>query len=270
LLGTLPKEHRQVQGTESDLFLSYFKSSNHGSGMRVLHGGVATGFKHVKLDEDQVEKQKDKTLWHVKGRKNVRVYQVESKCASLNRGDAFILDTNQKIYVWLGPESSPTEKYKTATIVTGMQDDRCDKAEVIHVEDLNSKVAQEFFSHLAGTVADIQPAIPDNVSLIPEESKNRRLFCVHSDPTGEISCRLVAEGDKIDRKQMKSDDVFILDNGLHVFIWVGDKSSKEEKQNAMPIAIRYVQTRGYLPNVPITRESEGLESQQLISALNGK
>ncbi|KAG2388209.1 hypothetical protein C9374_001059 [Naegleria lovaniensis] len=276
LLGTLPKEHREVQGTESDLFLSYFQTCNKNSGLRVVHGGTATGFTHV---DSELEKGRstasDKgvvTLWHVKGRKNVRVYEVSPKCASLNKGDAFILDARNKIFVWVGEEASPQEKYKTATVVTAMQDDRSDSAQVFHVgagskNERDLKAEEEFFSLLKGSPSDVQNAIPDNASLIPQEAKQKRLFRV-SDASGSIVCTLVGEGDQIQKSLLNENDVFILDSGLHVFIWVGDKSSKQEKTNAMPLAINYVAKRGYLPNVPITREVEGLESQQFLSALS--
>ena len=38
--------------------------------------------------------------------------QVELKCASLNRGDVFILDDGPTIFVWIGPQSSRTERIK--------------------------------------------------------------------------------------------------------------------------------------------------------------
>ena len=39
-------------------------------------------------------------------------HQVELKCASLNRGDVFILDDGPTIFVWIGPQSSRTERIK--------------------------------------------------------------------------------------------------------------------------------------------------------------
>ena len=73
---------------------------------RYLAGGVASGFKHV--DKDKVEKR----LLQIKGRRHVRVMQVELKCSSLNKGDCFILDTGRILYVWNGSQSSRVEKVK--------------------------------------------------------------------------------------------------------------------------------------------------------------
>ncbi|CAG0918118.1 unnamed protein product, partial [Notodromas monacha] len=69
VLGGVPVQYREVQGAESSKFLSYFKK-----GIRYLPGGIKSGFTHV--DPDAFEKR----LFHVKGRRNVRVKQVRPGC----------------------------------------------------------------------------------------------------------------------------------------------------------------------------------------------
>ena len=128
------------------------------------------------------------------------------------------------------------------------------------------KAEEDFFSLLEGSPSDIAAAIPDDVALIPEEAREKRLFCI-SEENGNVLCTQVAEGDKCKLSLLKGDDVYLLDIGVHVFIWVGDKSSKKEKSTAMPLSINYLLHRGYLPHVPITRESDGLESQKFISSM---
>jgi hypothetical protein len=79
----VPVQHREVQDHESPLFLSYFKT---GGGIRIMEGGIESGFKHVEA------KSYTFRLLHIKGRKNVRITQVPMSCSSLNSGDAFVLD----------------------------------------------------------------------------------------------------------------------------------------------------------------------------------
>ena len=64
-LGGAPTQHRELQGAESDLFLSYFPN-----GIRLKAGGVKSGFTQVDLEE--VERR----LFKVKGTKNVHVSEV--------------------------------------------------------------------------------------------------------------------------------------------------------------------------------------------------
>ena len=88
-LGGSPKQYREVQGHESDLFLSYFR---HNGGVEYLPGGTASGFNHVVPDTHVTR------LLHVKGRRNIRVSQVELGVASLNHGDVFILDGEASVF----------------------------------------------------------------------------------------------------------------------------------------------------------------------------
>jgi gelsolin len=82
-LGTAPTQHREVQGFESELFLSYFPNRS----ITILKGGIETGFRHVKPDEYRTR------LLHVKGKLScVRVTEVALSASSLNSGDIFILD----------------------------------------------------------------------------------------------------------------------------------------------------------------------------------
>lgn len=50
-LGQVPVQHREVQDHESPLFLSYFSKSG---GIRILKGGVDSGFNRVKPTEYKV------------------------------------------------------------------------------------------------------------------------------------------------------------------------------------------------------------------------
>ena len=60
-------QHRECQGAESPMFLSYFKN-----GVRYLAGGVKSGFTHY--DPEDVPRR----LFKVKGKRNVQVMEVMS------------------------------------------------------------------------------------------------------------------------------------------------------------------------------------------------
>ena len=67
VLGGGPVQHRELQGHESQLFLSYFTA-----GIRYLPGGVKSGF--TPYDPEDVERR----LFRVKGKRNVQIMEVNS------------------------------------------------------------------------------------------------------------------------------------------------------------------------------------------------
>ena len=67
ILGGAPIQHREIQGSESDLFLSYFKK-----GVRYLPGGIKSGFTHY--DPEDVVRR----LFKVKGKRNIQVSEVRN------------------------------------------------------------------------------------------------------------------------------------------------------------------------------------------------
>lgn len=93
-LGGGPVEHREVQGFESPLFLSYFEK------FVVLEGGIASGFHHVKAEE-----YKHRLLQIRIANKKTIVREVPFTSKSLNSNDVFILDAGLKIYQWNGADS---------------------------------------------------------------------------------------------------------------------------------------------------------------------
>lgn len=113
LLGGAPIQHREVQGFESALFLGYFKNQ-----IKLLDGGVESGFNHVKPEEYKPR------LLQIKGKKKVRVTQVDLKRDSLNSGDVFILDNGMNIYQFNGLKSSPQERMKGAQLSRAIDDER--------------------------------------------------------------------------------------------------------------------------------------------------
>lgn len=69
-------------------------------------GGVDTALRHS--DSSAFKKR----LFHVKGKRNCRVRQVDLSVQSLNQGDVFILDAGSTIFVWNGPQSNVGERIK--------------------------------------------------------------------------------------------------------------------------------------------------------------
>jgi gelsolin len=103
-LGGAPVQYREVQGYESPRFLSYFKG-----GIRLLEGGVETGFHHVEAAKYRTR------LLHLKGKKHIRVHEVPLTYTSLNSGDVFVLDAGRLVIQWNGSKSGIMEKAKVSS-----------------------------------------------------------------------------------------------------------------------------------------------------------
>jgi gelsolin len=112
LLNGAPIQHREVQEHESELFLGYFKN-----GVRYLPGGVASGFKATEINAAG-----EKRLFQVKGKKNIRVRQVDLAISSMNKGDCFILDVGRTILVYVGKSAKRIEKIKAISAANQIRD----------------------------------------------------------------------------------------------------------------------------------------------------
>jgi gelsolin len=113
LLG-VPVQHREVQGYESSLFLSYFKV------FRCMEGGIDSGFNKVGPKEYKPR------LFHVSGNKgkSLVLRQVGLSSKSLNEGDVFILDNGLAIYQWSGSKSTGQERHKAMEFARALAAER--------------------------------------------------------------------------------------------------------------------------------------------------
>jgi len=243
-----PVQHREIQGSESELFLSYFKK------IEFLDGGVETGFKHVDPKEYKPR------LLHLKGKKNVVVREVPLHISSLNSGDVFVIDHGLDIYQMNGKECGAMEKTRAAELTRALDSERGGKPQiwVFEEEDTRDVHATKFWSYLGGK-QPIHPAIPD--TLPPFEKKLFRL----SDETGKM---LMVPVKEVSLKSLESKDAFILDAGYEVFVWVGKGASKEEKAKGLAHATDYLFKNNRPKTLPISRILEGGENDTFLNAFN--
>jgi len=236
-LGGKPVQHREVDGHESVQFLTYFKD-----GLRVLSGGFDTGFAHVKPEEYRPR------LLQVHGdKKYIAVSEVPLDVKSLNSGDPFILDKGTDIYIWIPSGAQILEKSRVGQVARAISDERPGNQTIHQQEEEGAFWKALGFSG------------PQTVSPPVAEEKSvevRKLFKL-SDASGKLTFEKIAEGKDVNKAALKSDDVFIVDLGYHVFAWVGKNASAAERKNALQHAQQYLTQRGGNPATPITRIPEG-------------
>jgi len=250
LLGGAPVQHREVQGYESDLFLKYFNNQ-----IRIMEGGVDTGFKHV-----EPEKYRPRLL-HLKGKRKVRVTEVDMVTDSLNSGDVFILDCGLNIYQWNGSKAGPMEKNKGAQIARALNDERrgMPRVHVLEEREEKGEDVETFWKTLGGR-KKIKTAEEGGSDEDAEKNTTRKLFQL-SDATGTMEFKLVGEGVKIRRNQLDGNDVFIFDSGAEVFAWIGRGASVDERKKSMQYAQEYLTKYKRPLYTPICRILEGGENE---------
>jgi len=249
-LSGLPVQYREVQGFESEKFLSYFPS------FMVQKGGIETGFKHVQAADYR------KRLLHIKGTtKNVVVREVPAHASSLNKGDVFILDLGTKLIQFVGPKAGIAEKTKGTQLARALDDERGSKVE-IHVIGLEDKDdhAKTFWDFLGGK-ADIAEHDGDDANA-HQTAGTKKMFKIHEEG-GKVDFGAV----KYAKASLDSGDVFLVDTIGSIFIWVGKASSAEEKKQGLIRAQEYLNQQPHRPKtLPIVRVMEGGENEEFLAS----
>jgi gelsolin len=238
-LGDKPIQHREVEGFESMLFSRYFPK-----GIFFLSGGIESGFHHV-LPDNYTPR-----LLKVKGKyKHVHVREVPLALSSLNDGDVFILDMGTKIYQFNGGESGPMERHKASDVIVHLKESRNNHHIEVVVVDNDCPLDDEpEFWNLLGGKGPIAPPEDDEHANKKTEIKLFRL----SDRTGNLNFEPVAEGGAITLDMFQSDDVYLLDKGYIVYVWIGRNASREEKKSGMTYATTYIANAHEGYPLPIT------------------
>jgi gelsolin len=241
LFGDIPVQHREVDGFESERFLSLW----HGK-LTVQEGGIESGFHHVKPDKYEPR------LLQFKGKANkIRVEQVPMSAASLNAGDTFLLDAGLHLYEWHGSGSAVAERNKCRDVHIGLVGGRNGRPRV-HTIDQGDPVEGPVadFWKLVGAPggAEVAPASPDN-AVAPFE----RVLMHVTDATGALVCTEEGRGATATRDKLKTNDAYILDVGHTVFVWVGDGASKTERHKAMNFATGYLTEARRPLQTPVVR-----------------
>jgi gelsolin len=265
LLNDRPVQHREVQGHESDLFLSHFPK-----GIRVMDGGYESTKWHHVTPSSEDESLGVAHLLHVRGNgRNVTATEVPATADSLNSGDVFILDDEKKhIIVWFGSSSSPFEKSKASEIAETIETERASKARSVTIDEDQSGPDADLFWQLLGGKKKPRPASEAHKTrALPFAEK--KLLKVDFDASGNASFNQVASGGDIKKSQLDSNSVFIVDGINTVYVWVGKNAAGTDKLQAYYAAESYLrnqQERGLLPIASVKEGHTPLEFNSVFPA----
>jgi len=237
-----PIQHREVQGHESGLFKTYFDT------LTLLKGGADTGFRRV-LPEAYTPR-----MIHVMKQSNrsITCAEVSMKRGNLKENDVFIIDNGANIYQWNGSKCSHDEKFKAAQEIGKMKSSR--KARVITIEEEYCSPEHEALKLLK-----------DGESKSKEEVKGERKMFEVSDEDGSLDMEEIASDDGLSKDLLKSDNVFVINTGTHVFCWVGAGASIDERKNGLSYACKYINGTD-TPWLPVTVVAQGKENNEFNQA----
>jgi len=73
------------------------------------------------------------------------------------------------------------------------------------------------------------------------------------------------------KSAVNEDDVFIIDNGQVIYVYIGEKASQNERQNALIYAHNYLKSTEY-PQAPVTvmkKDVKGKNADEFNKVING-
>lgn len=180
------------------------------------------------------------------------VRRISRDCLALSEGnfgagDCFILDVGNVLYPWFGDDASAFEKSKAGTVAHNIANSRHGKCKVINDVDA------EFWAALGGE-GPIKSA-DEAEEHVNEEVGEGILFRL-SDETGKLMCTEVGRGD-LSKSMLGSNDVYICDAGIEVFVYVGENASDSERRSAMSTAVCYLGTQNKPLSTPVHLFKEG-------------
>ncbi|KAG5559191.1 hypothetical protein RHGRI_008940 [Rhododendron griersonianum] len=243
-LGGRAVQYREIQGRETEKFLSYFKPC-----IIPQEGGVSSGFKHVEAEEHITR------LFVCKGKHVVQVKEVPFARSSLSHDDIFILDTKSKFFQFNGSNSSIQERAKALEVVQYIKDTYHDgKCEIAAIEDgklMADADTGEFWGFFGGFAP--LPRKTANDEDKAADAVSTSLFRVdkgQAEPVG---------ADSLTKELLDTKRCYLLDCGLEVFVWMGRSTSLDERKSASGAAEELV--RGLnRPKSHIIRVIEGFET----------
>uniref|UniRef100_A0A7N6BSQ9 Macrophage-capping protein n=1 Tax=Anabas testudineus TaxID=64144 RepID=A0A7N6BSQ9_ANATE len=248
-LGGGPVQYREVQNSESNTFLGYFKS-----GIKYQKGGVASGFQHVVTNDMNV-----KRLLHIKGRRAIRATEVNMSWASFNKGDCFIIDLGKDIYQWCGSECNRFERLKASEVAIGIRDNERNGRAKLHMVEEGDETPE--ITQALGPKSTIAPSTPDDEQVDASNKKKASLFMI-SDASGTMKVSSVAESSPFKQAMLSPEECYIVDNGVdkNIFVWKGPKANTSERKAAMAAGQQFIKDKGYSNKTQIQVLPAGAET----------
>ncbi|VAH69318.1 unnamed protein product [Triticum turgidum subsp. durum] len=244
VLGGRAVQYRELQGYESDKFLSYFKPC-----IIPMEGGFASGFKTP--EEETFETR----LYICKGKRAIRIKQVPFARSSLNHDDVFILDTENKIYQFNGANSNIQERAKSLEVIQHLKEKYhgcvCDVAIVDDGKLQAESDSGEFWVLFGGFAPIGKKTVSDDDVVL--ETTAPKLYSING---GELKF----EDIPLTKAVLENTRCFLLDCGAEMFVWVGRVTQLEDRKAATKAVEEFIINQKRPKTTRVTQVIQGYES----------
>uniref|UniRef100_A0A5B7BTK7 Putative villin-1 isoform X1 n=1 Tax=Davidia involucrata TaxID=16924 RepID=A0A5B7BTK7_DAVIN len=245
-LGSNTVQYREVQGQETEKFLSYFKPC-----IIPIEGVFSSGTGHVNHETYQVR------LLTCKGDRVVHVKEVPFTRSSLNHNDVFVLDTASKIFLFSGCNSSIQERAKALEVVQYINENKhsgnCGVATIDDGKFVGDPDVGEFWN-LFGGYAPIPRDSPSAVQEHPEISAVKLLWITTQGKLCESGTGT------LNKELLSSNKCYMLDCDTEIFVWMGRSTSVTERKTSISVVEDFLRSQGRSIGIHLTFLTERSET----------
>ncbi|KAM7256651.1 hypothetical protein ACFE04_012392 [Oxalis oulophora] len=245
-LGSCTVQVRDVQGTESERFLSYFKPC-----VIPVEGVYSSQSGNKSAATYKV------TMLACKGEHVVHVKEVPFSRSSLNHNDVFILDTASKIFLFSGSTSTIQERAKALEVVQYIKENKhngnCDVATIEDGKFVGDADVGEFWSFFGGyaPIPKDSPSSDQNQS----DSPSVKLFWI------TLQGKLSETGTGLLSKEMlEKNKCYMVDCASEIFVWLGRHTSVTERKTSIAAVEDFLRKEDRSVGTHLTVITEGLET----------
>uniref|UniRef100_A0A093VMZ3 Severin n=1 Tax=Talaromyces marneffei PM1 TaxID=1077442 RepID=A0A093VMZ3_TALMA len=266
-------QHRETQLHPSEEFLSLFPR------LSIRKGGVRSGFHHVETEQQLTGHT---TLLRIFTQPtaaahghSVVVHEVEPTWKSLDDADVFVLEKDNKIWVWQGKDSSPMEKAKAAQVVSDLTLAKHIDVEVLSQTEARAKIVVDLLGGGDAAQSSYRTGRPIRGAAPSAAARPPRLLRIVFDESGRFQFKLDKECDSIRVSDLDSNDIFIFDTGKKIWVWEGQNTSPEVRdawKSCTGAYLRYLQQESQAPDViaatPVAKVVEGFENAAFFKSIS--
>lgn len=250
-LGSCAVQYREVQGQETEKFLSFFKPCIIPiEGVYKSETGISNGEKYCI------------SLFACKGEHVVHVKEVAFGRSSLNHYDVFILDTASKIFLFSGCNSSIQERARALEVVHYIKENKhhgnCEVATIEDGKFVGDADVGEFWSFFGGYA----PIPRDSTSAFEKQEivQSVKLFRIMT--RGKL---FEVAKELLNRELLDKDKCYMLDCHTEIFVWMGRCTSMTERKSSISATEDFLRNEGRSTSTHVTLLTEGLETARFKS-----